>query len=86
MDNKTMLEGILWDLKNMADLCLHGAIESGTSNVHKVFKDSLIDILSLQNELYTLMSEVGMYNTTNVQETKITKLKNKFNETLKEKN
>ena len=31
MDNKTMLEGILWDLKALSDLFLHGSIESGTA-------------------------------------------------------
>ena len=56
MDNKTMLEGILWDLKCLADLFLHGSIESGTPELHKKFKDALNDILTLQNELYTLMS------------------------------
>ena len=30
MDNKTMLEGILWDLKVMGELTLHGTIESST--------------------------------------------------------
>lgn len=37
MENKIMLEGILWDLKVMADLLLHGSIESATKNVHKTF-------------------------------------------------
>ncbi len=84
MDNKTMLEGILWDLKCLADLFLHGSIESGTPELHKKFKDALNDILTLQNELYTLMSEEGMYSVTNVAETKITKTKSKFEPTLEE--
>ena len=44
MDNKTMLEGILWDLKVMGELTLHGTIESSTPEVNKVFQNSLIDI------------------------------------------
>lgn len=79
MDNKTMLEGILWDLKVMGELTLHGTIESGTPEVNKVFQNSLIDILNLQNDLYTLMSEENMYETNTVSETKIAKTKNKFN-------
>ena len=63
MDNKTMLEGILWDLKVMGELTLHGTIESSTPEVNKVFQNSLIDILNLQNDLYTLMSEENMYET-----------------------
>lgn len=84
MDNKTILEGILWDLKCLSDLFMHGSIESGTKNVHKTFRDGLNEVLTLQNDLYTLMSEEGMYNVENVAETKITKVKNKFNPTLEE--
>ncbi len=82
MDNKTMLEGILWDLKVMGELTLHGTIESSTPEVNKVFQNSLIDILNLQNDLYTLMSEENMYETSTVSETKIAKTKNKFNAEL----
>lgn len=84
MDNKTMLEGILWDLKALGDLFLHGAIESGTKNVHKTFTDSLNEVLTMQNDLYTLMSNEGMYTTENVPETKLTKSQNKFNPTLED--
>ncbi len=84
MDNKTMLEGILWDLKSLGDLFLHGSIESGTKNIHKAFKDALNDILTLQNDLYTLMSDENMYTIEKVAETKITKVQNKFNPTLEE--
>ena len=83
MDNKTMLEGILWDLKCLSDLFLHGTIESGTKNVHQTFEDSLTEILTLQNDLYTLMSDEGMYNVENVAETKLTKAQSKYNPTLK---
>ena len=82
MDNKTMLEGILWDLKVMGELTLHGTIESSTPEINKVFQNSLIDILNLQNDLYTLMSEEKMYETSTVSETKIAKTKNKFNAEL----
>lgn len=82
MDNKTMLEGILWDLKVMGELTLHGTIESGTPEVNKVFQNSLNDILNIQNDLYTLMSEENMYETSTVSETKIAKTKNKFSEEL----
>ena len=83
MDNKTILEGILWDLKCLGDLFLHGTIESGTKTVHQTFENSLNDVLTLQNNLYTLMSEEGMYQVENVAETKISKTKNKFEPTLK---
>ena len=50
----------------------------------ETFKDSLNEVLSLQNELYLFMSENGMYTVSNVTETKIDKVKNKYNEELKE--
>ena len=84
MDKKTMLEGILWDLKCLSDLFMHGSIESATPSLHKTFKDALNEVLTLQNELYNLMSEEGMYSVSNVAETKITKTKNKFESTLEE--
>ncbi len=83
MDNKTMLEGILWDLKALGDLFLHGTIESGTKNVHTTFKDSLNDVLAMQNELYTLMSETGMYTVSNVSQSKLDKSRCKYDEKLK---
>ena len=84
MDNKTILEGILWDLKCLADLFLHGTIESKNKKVHKNFEDALMETLNLQNELYTLMSDEKMYQIENVTETKINKTMEKFNSTLKE--
>ena len=83
MDNKTMLEGILWDLKCLADLFLHGTIESGTKNVHQAFEDALTETLTLQNDLYTLMSNENMYTVENVAETKLTKAQNKYSPSLK---
>ncbi len=82
MDDKTMLEGALWDLKVLGDLCLHGCIESGTSLVHDVFEKSLHDVLSLQNELYLCMSSLGMYSVSNAPSSKIEKTLAKFTSNL----
>ena len=84
MDNKTVLEGILWDLKCLSDLFLHGTMESSAETLHKTFQDALNDILNLQNDLYNLMSEEGMYSVSQVSETKITKTKGKFTPSLEE--
>ena len=82
MDDKTMLEGILWDLKVLGDLCLHGSIESGVNEVHSCFVKALNETLELQNELFNVMNELGMYNITNVDSSKINKTLSKFNSTL----
>lgn len=82
MDDKTMLEGILWDLKVLGDLCLHGSIESGVNEIHICFVKALDEVLELQNELFSVMSNLGMYNVTNVEVSKINKTMSKYNPTL----
>ena len=85
MDNKTMLEGILWDLKCLSDLFMHGTIESADNKiVRDTFLDSLNSVLEMQENLYTLMSEEDMYKVTTVSETKIKNTREKFNENLEE--
>ena len=85
MDNKTMLECILWDLKCLSDLFMHGTIESADNKVvHDTFMDSLNSVLEMQENLYTLMSEEDMYKVTTVSETKIKNTREKFNENLEE--
>lgn len=85
MDNKTMLEGILWDLKCLSDLFVHGTIESADNKVVRDnFLDSLNSVLEMQENLYTLMSEENMYKVTSVSETKIKNTREKFNENLEE--
>jgi len=78
MEDKMLMEGLLWDMKEMADLCMHGSIESGTESVHSLFQTALKDILNMQNEIYTLMSNEGWYCPSNVAESKISQVKQKF--------
>ncbi len=85
MDNKTMLEGILWDLKCLSDLFVHGTIESADNKiVRDTFLDSLNSVLEMQENLYTLMSEEDMYKIASVSETKIKNTREKFSENLEE--
>ena len=57
MEDKMLMEGLLWDTKVMADLCLHGSIESSTEMVHKTFLIGLKDVMSKKNDIYNLMSK-----------------------------
>ncbi len=67
MDNKTMLEGILWDLKCLSDLFVHGTIESADNKiVRDTFLDSLNSVLEMQENLYILMSEEDLYKIASV--------------------
>ena len=85
MDNKTMLEGILLDLKCLSDLFVHGTIESADNKiVRDTFLDSLNSVLEMQENLYILMSEEDMYKIASVSETKIKNTREKFSENLEE--
>lgn len=78
MEDKMLMEGLLWDTKVLADLCLHGSIESGTKSVHETFLVALKDTLQMQHEIYETMSEMGFYNVCDVEESKLSKTKQKF--------
>lgn len=78
MEDKLLMEGLLWDTKEMADLCLHGSIESGTKDVHEAFLGALKEILNMQHEIYETMSSNGWYQEEQVEQTKIDQAKQKF--------
>lgn len=78
MNDKDIMEGILLLVKGAADLYLHGTIESNTQNVHTTFDSALCDVLKMQNEIYTKMSNKGWYPTEKVEQQKIDKVSQKF--------
>lgn len=79
MDDKNLMENILLLEKGVCDLYMHGAIESaGTDNVHQTFCTALTQSLSMQDKLYDQMSAKGWYPTEQVEQTKITNVKQKF--------
>jgi len=84
MEDKMLMEGLLWDTKVMADLCLHGSIESGTKEVHELFLSALKDVMTMQHEIYVSMSNAGWYQKEAVEKQKIQQTKEKFS-TLFEK-
>lgn len=78
MEDKMLMEGLLWDTKVLADLCLHGSIESSNENVHKTFLLALQDVMCMQNDIYNVMSKNSWYTTEEVEEDKILQAKQKF--------
>ncbi len=85
MEDKMLMEGILWDTKVMADLCLHGAIESWTEGVHETFLIGLKEILTMQHEIYLTMQEQGFYEPSCVLQEQLDKIKAKFEPFMEEK-
>ena len=57
---------------------LHGSIESATKEVHEAFLVALKDMMSMQHEIYQLMSEEGWYSTDTVSQTKLDQVIQKF--------
>ena len=78
MDDKTMMSAALGNVKGMSDLMMHGTIESSSPDVHSTFKCALNDMLTLQNQMYSKMSEAGWYKTAQAEPQKIQAAKQQF--------
>ncbi len=78
MDDKCLMEDVLLNMKGVCDLYLHGAIESGTSNVNNAFDKALNDSLTMQDEVYQKMMQKGWYQTEQAEQQKMQQVKQKF--------
>lgn len=78
MDNKYLMENILYASKVLNDLYLHGVIESSNEKISLLFNKVIHETLKMHNEIYKAMEEVGIYTITNVNESKIEQTKSKL--------
>ena len=78
MDDKNLMQNLLLLEKGCCDLYMHGAVESGTQNVHMAFNSAFTDSLSMQNEIYTKMAGKGWYNPKQAQQKDINTLKEQY--------
>ena len=78
MDDKNLMQNLLLLEKGCCDLYMHGAVESGTQNVHLAFNSAFTDSLSMQNEIYTKMAGKGWYSPNQVEQQKINNVKQQF--------
>ena len=78
MDDKNLMQDLLLLEKGCCDLYMHGAVESGTQNVHLAFNSAFTDSLSMQNEIYTKMAGKGWYSPKPVDRQKIDTVKQQF--------
>lgn len=76
--DKNLMENLLLLEKGVCDLFLHGTIESSTANVHQTFCTALNSALQMQDTIYDQMAAKGWYPTEQVEQTKITNVKQKF--------
>ena len=78
MDDKAIMDNILSVTKGACDLMMHGAIESGSEDVHQVFTQVFNETLAMQNEIYSKMTQKGWYPTQQAETQKIDQVKQKF--------
>ena len=71
MNDRSFMETMLLLEKGACDLFLHGTMESATST-------ALNDSLAMQDALYDQMADKGWYPTQQVEQAKVTAVKQKF--------
>lgn len=86
MDDKCIMEDILLTTKGMCDLYMHGTVESSTTNVHNTFNTALNETLTMQDNIYKKMAEMGWYPMEQAEQQKIEKVKQKFSMTSQNQN
>lgn len=78
MDDKNLMQNLLLLEKGCCDLYMHGAVESSDKNVHLAFNSAFSDSLSMQNEIYSKMTDKGWYNVKQVDQQKIDALRMQY--------
>ncbi len=78
MEDRNLMENMLMLEKGVCDLFMHGTIESSTVDVHRTFNQSLNDALCMQDQIYAKMKAKGWYTTEQVDQSKVSSLKQKF--------
>lgn len=78
MDDKTIMENLLLTTKGVLDLYMHGAIESGTANVHQVFTGAFSDTLAMQDSIYKQMTAKGWYQVETADAQQMAQVKQKY--------
>ena len=78
MEDKFLMENVLYTSKVINDLYLHGVIESSNEKVMMLFNKLIAESLKMHNELFKAMENSGIYSTSNVEEDKIQQTKQKL--------
>ena len=84
MDDKYLMENLMYGSKVINDLYMHGFIESTNEKVFVCFTKALQDTSKMHYEIFKAMEDSGFYNMKNVEESKIKQTKEKLESTCKE--
>ncbi len=78
MEDKFLMENLLYGSKVINDLYMHGFIEASNDRIFQAFTKALQEASKLHNEIFKAMESAGFYNMTNVDEKKIEQTKDKL--------
>ena len=78
MNDRDIMENLLLTTKGVLDLYMHGAIESGTENVHNVFNTAFNQTLAMGDCIYKQMENRGWYTAEQAEAQKIQQVRQKF--------
>ena len=78
MDDKNIMENLLNCTKGACDLYMHGAIESPTPNVREAFCSALNTSLTMQEGIYSQMTQKGWYQVQQAPQQQTQQVKSKF--------
>ncbi len=84
MEDKYLMENLMYGSKVINDLYLHGFIESTNDKVFEAFTKALQETSKLHNEIFKSMESAGFYNISNVEEKKIKQTKEKLEKSCQE--
>lgn len=82
MDDKYLMENLMFGSKVINDLYMHGFIESTNEKVFVAFTKALQDTSKMHYEIFKAMETAGFYNMKNVEESKIKQTKQKLESSL----
>lgn len=86
MDDKYLMENLMFGSKVINDLYMHGFIESTNEKVFVAFTKALQDTSKMHYEIFKAMETAGFYNMKNVEESKIKQTKQKLESSLEKEN
>lgn len=78
MNDKELMENLLMLEKGVCDLYMHGTIEASTDSVRNTFSEALNSSLSMQDSIYTQMSDKGWYTADCAEGQKVREVRTKF--------
>ncbi len=78
MDDKYLMENIMFGSKVINDLYLHGVMESANESVSVAFMKALQETAKMHYELFKEMENAGFYNMQNVDTSQIEQVKEKL--------